>query len=148
MSIKWLTVQSFRSSQELITAINTLSIHTKLLLIGNNDNDRKQSVEEAKQKLSSFFAEFEEVVGEQKDIDKPVLGANPRLRQLARSFIKAKHNRKFRSKLVKERLSVIRDLLYSNDEDDRRSLVNCLSDLRVILEEHVQADTNKMLGGF
>jgi len=149
MSIRWLTVQSLQNSQELLAAINTLSIHTKLLLAGKPDEDRAAAADEAKKKLNDFLEQLEQVAGDEQEADQPVLGADPRLRQLARSFIKARSNhRRFRSELVKERLSDVRQLLFSEETDDRRSLVRCLADLRIIIEEHLQADADKMLGRF
>lgn len=149
MSIHWLTIQSLQTSQELLEAVNTLSIHTKLLLASKPDEDRTAAANEAKEKLDKFLKQLELVIGNEQHEDEPVVGADPRLRQLARSFIKAKSNhRKFRSELVKEKLSDVRQLLHSEESKDRRSLVSCLADLRVILEEHLQADADQMLGRF
>lgn len=149
MSIHWLTAQSLQNSQDLLGAVNLLSIHTKLQLAGKPDESRAAAAEEAKKKLDIFFEQLERVTGNEQQESEPVLGADPRLRQLARSFIKAKSNhRRFRSQLVKENLSDVRQLLKSEKAEDRRSLVRCLADLRIILEEHLQADADKMLGRF
>ncbi len=149
MSIHWLTAQSLQNSQDLLGAVNTLSIHTKLQLAGKPDEGRAAVSEEAKNKLDTFLQQLEKVTGNEQQESEPVLGADPRLRQLARSFIKAKSNhRRFRSLLVKENLSDVRQLLHSEEAEDRRSLVKCLADLRIILEEHLQADADKMLGRF
>ena len=40
MSIQWLVVQSFQSSQYLLAAINALSIHLKLEAAGLSDQNR------------------------------------------------------------------------------------------------------------
>lgn len=149
MSIHWLTAQSLQNSQDLLGAVNTLSIHTKLQLAGNSDEVRAVASEDAKNKLDTFLQQLEKVTGNEQQESEPVLGADPRLRQLARSFIRAKSNhRRFRSLLVKENLSEVRQLLHSEKTEDRQSLVKCLADLRIILEEHLQADADKMLGRF
>ncbi len=149
MCVHWLTAQSLQNSQDLLAAVNTLSIHTKLLLAGKPDEERVAASREAKEKLDIFLQQLENVAGNEQQESEPVLGADPRLRQLARSFIKAKSNhRRFRSLLVKDDLSEVRKLLRSEEIEDRRSLVKCLSDLRIILEEHLQADADKMLGRF
>lgn len=149
MSIRWLTVQSLQQGQDLLASVNTLSIHTKLLLAGKPDKERATSADDARNKIDSFLAQLEQVVGDGKDTEQPVLGADPRMRKLVRSFIKAKGNRRrFRSELVREGLNNVRKLLYSEDAEDRKSLVQCLSDLRIIIEEHLQADADKMLGRF
>ena len=149
MSIRWLTVQSLQQGQDLLAAVNTLSIHTKLLLAGKLDEDRATAADEAKNKLDGFLEQLEQVVGNGQDAEQPVLGADPRLRKLARSFIKARGNRRrFHSQLVKDRLSDVRQLLYSQNGEDRKALVQCLADLRIIIEEHLQADADKMLGRF
>lgn len=148
MSIRWLTVQSFQQSQALLAAINALSIHTKLELANLPDEDGAEAAEAARETLSSFFDHLEAVVvqAEQHE-DGLVLGADPRLRQLARSFVDAKRNRRrFRSELFSDKFARVKQLLYSDRKDDKRSLIECLADLRVLIEEHLQVDAERMLG--
>ena len=55
MSTHWLAIQSFQQSQELLSAINTFSIHHKLTYKGYLDTNRKESAEQATEILAAFF---------------------------------------------------------------------------------------------
>jgi hypothetical protein len=148
VSIKWLTVQSYQQSQTLLAAINALSIHTKLELANLSDEEGAQAAVKAREQLSTFFEDFEKIVGEaERDQGSLVLGVDPRLRQLARNFVQAKRGqRRFRSDLFRISFTNVRELLHSCDEQQKRSLIKCLADLRVLLEEHLAADADRILG--
>lgn len=150
MSTQWLAVQSFQHSQDLLTAINTLSIHIKLGLAGIPDEGRAESAKQARENLTSFLKELEQVVQKAEQGEtKPVLGADPRLRQLAKSFIEARRNwRRFHSLLFRNTFSHVQQLLNSDKEEDLRSLLQCLKELRMLLEEHVHTDVVQLLGEF
>jgi hypothetical protein len=150
MSIEWLTVQSFQHSQDLLSAINALSIHLKLISAGLNDHNREQLVEEAREKLVSFLEELEPLVTEAENAKgKPVVGANPRLRQLAKRFVAAKRNRfRYHSILFRETPNRVKQLLSSRDQEDRQLVLDCLEELRMLVEEHVHIDTEQVLGEF
>ncbi len=148
MSTQWLAVQSFQHSQDLLAAINTLSMHIKLGLIGISDKDREATSGSAREKLASFLKELEAVVKElQRGEAKPMLGVDLRLRQLARNFIEAKRNReRFESPLFQNTITHALELLTSDKKEDQRSLVKCLEELRTLLEEHVHTDATQILG--
>ena len=148
MSIRWLTVQSFQQSQDLLAAVNALSIHLKSELARIPDEERAAAAEQAKELLSSFFDQFEVILNKvEHEDEEPVLGADPRLRQLARNFIEARRNRRrFRSELFAGSPAHVKYLLHSKGDEDKRILVQCLADLRILLEEHLQVDAERMLG--
>jgi hypothetical protein len=148
VSIRWLTVQSFQQSQDLLAAVNALSIHLKSELARIPDEERAEAAEQAREILSSFFDQFEVILSKvEHEDEEPVLGADPRLRQLARNFIEARHNRRrFRSELLADSPGNVKWLLRSKGDGDKRSLVRFLADLRVLLEEHLQVDAERMLG--
>lgn len=150
MSTQWLAVQSFQQNQALLDAINTLSIHIKLKLSSIADEGREKKVQKAKKELASFFSDFEKLVKktEQGKVT-AILGVNPRLRQLAKSFVAAKQDKqRFRSDLKKKSLSHLNTLLNSTDKNDQKALLECLSELRVLIEEHLYTDTTQILGEF
>ena len=62
MSTQWLDIQSFQQSQELLSAINTLSIHRKLTDKGYLDTNRKESAEQAIETLVAFFQKLDKIV--------------------------------------------------------------------------------------
>ena len=148
MSIQWLSVQSFQHNQDLLAAINKLSIHLRLQLEGNEDADRAGEANKAREMLSSFFRELETLVNNTEHGEEvPVLGANLRLRQLARSFVKAKRNRRrFRSSLFRNGAGRFQQLLHSTKNEDRQALLESLEELRVLVEEHIHVDAERVLG--
>ncbi len=150
MSIQWLAVKSFQHSQDLLAAINTLSIHLKLEAAGKKDEKHANQASRAKQELRSFLQMFEPVVRDaERGETKPVLGADPRLRQLAKSFVSAKRNRhRFHSPLFRDTFRTVQHLLDSTDDKDRQELLDCLAELRLLIEEHVHTDAEQVLGEF
>ena len=54
MSDKWLSAQSFERSLQLVSAINTFSIHSKLQAAGIDDSARLPDVLEARYCLRQF----------------------------------------------------------------------------------------------
>jgi hypothetical protein len=148
MSIQWLTVQSFQHSQDLLAAINALSIHIKLALTGISDEERKGTADGARETLLSFLTEMDTVVKEtEQQGSAPIVGVDPRVRQLAKSFVVARRNRRrFNSVLFQNSIQRVQQLLCSNDKEDQASLLKSLEELRVLLEEHVHMDVERLLG--
>jgi hypothetical protein len=148
MSIQWLAVQSLQHNQDLLAAINKLSIHLRLQLEGKEDAERTGEANIARDVLSSFFRELESLVSDtERGQDIPVLGVNPRLRQLARSFVRAKHNRRrFRSSLFQSEAGCFQQLLNSHKKEDRQALLDSLEEFRVLVEEHIHVDAERVLG--
>lgn len=148
MRAQWLTVQSFQQGQEILAAINALSIHLKLEAEGVSDPKRVEVARGSREKLGGFLKELEPLVGERDGNEiGPVLGTNPRTRQLAERFVRARKDRaRFRSVLFREDIPRARRLLHSEAEEDRDALLRCLEDLRILIQEHVQADASQMMG--
>jgi len=147
MKAHWLVVQSFQQSQDLLDSINTLSIHTKLELAGIPDEQRTVPAEDARRKIGTFLEELRRHVEGELNEGRPVVGASPRVRRLARTFERGKRDRvRFRSLLFRRPLSDIQNLLHSPRKEDKPPLLECLKDLRVLIEEHVDADAMKILG--
>jgi hypothetical protein len=149
MSTDWLTIQSFQRSQDLLAAINTLSIHTKLRLSGVADEERAEAAAEARERLAAFLEDFEKIVQQAEQAEEGMLGVDPRLQQLARSFVAAKRDKeRFHSRLFTQSPSDALNLLASTDEKDQQALVECLADLRALVEEHISTDTHRILSKF
>lgn len=139
--------QSFVRNQEVLAAINTVSIWTKLDLEGVNDRERKEAATEAKGTLTSFLTKLGEAVGKAEQ-GKPLLGMSRRQRQLARRFVEAKHSHRIKadSGLFKEPISNTIELVGSGKKEDREALVRRLRDLRVLVEGHISDDTARIFG--
>lgn len=150
MSTNWLAIQSFQRSQDLLAATNTLSIHTKLRLAGIANEERAEATAEARGKLASFLEAFEKIVQQAEQAEGGVLlGIDPRLQQLVNSFVAAKHyGCRFHSRLFTQSPSEAVGLLASTEEEDQQALVECLTDLRILVEEHISTDTHQILSQF
>jgi len=150
MDNQWLSIQSFLHDQELLEAINTLSIHTKLNLAGDSDEARIAKVSKSETVLKNFLKTFDTIISQSEtQDDKPILGVNNRLRQLVDAFVSARQdNARFQSQLFTKSPANVLKLLKSNEETDKEALVHCLKDLRILIEEHVHADTTQVLGEF
>ena len=147
MSTQWLAIQSFQHSQEVLAAINTLSIHLKLGLAGVPDEGRADAAQRSRETLATFFRELETVVQEAEEgATKPLVGTDPRTRQFARSFIAAKHDpQRSHSVLFHPTLSQAQKLLRSEKAEDQQALLQGLGELRALVEEHVDTDALHIL---
>ncbi len=145
---QWLAIQSFQQSQDLLSAINTLSIHIKLQLANIPDEKRTEAAKGAQEILASFLEGLDTLVKEAEQGEtKPLVGTDSRLRQLAKSYITARHDRhQFRSLLFRSSPSDMLKLLHSNAKEAQQSLLQCLEELRVLLEEHIHIDARRILG--
>lgn len=143
MGSQWLNAQSFQSSQNLLSAINALSIHIKLKLSGIQDNERTKTAIEARKAICQFLDVLNIVV--QKigtSGEKPVVGIDSRMKELAKNFINTMRDSRFDRKTPLE----VRDLVLSEKEEDCQDLLDILHELRILLEEHVHIDTKQLLG--
>ena len=68
MNNQWLSIQSFIQDQELLEAINTISIHIKLNLAGDTDTERIQDVEKSKDKLSNFLSALDALLKQKENV--------------------------------------------------------------------------------
>ena len=146
MSTHWLAIQSFQQSQELLSAINTLSIHRKLTDKGYLDINRKEAAEQAAEILITFFRKLDKIVQNVEDGHrKPVLGVDARLKHLAENYVQAKRAQSH-SPFLELSLSQVRDLFYSESTEDRGKILAVLAAFRELLEEHVGVDARQLLG--
>ena len=148
MSTHWLDIQSFQQSQELLSAINTLSIHRKLTDKGHPDTNRKKAAEQARETLVAFFGKLDKIVQDIEDGHrKPILGVDARLIHLAENYVHTKRARgQFCSPFIEHPLSQVGQLFYSERLEDRREALKVLAAFRVLLEEHTSVDTTRLLG--
>lgn len=150
MSTQWLSLQSFQQGQELLEAINLLSIHAKLQRNGvvQQNEERDQAIQHGREKIKAFLQDLAPLVEQaEENQEKPLLGIDLRRRQLVNSFLKAiKNPRQFHSALFRKSISEALRLLESEAEDDQQQLIDCLADLRLLVEEHTNHDTVRILG--
>lgn len=147
MSKEWLSVQNFERLHSLISAINTISINAKLEMEGIDDSSRLPQVEQSKKNLLEFIDRFELLIQKvERDKDKVAFGSDPRLGELVWRFMEARHRRPKVSALASMSLNELRELLLSDSIPNRAALIECLRDLRRLLEQHVHADVVNVLG--
>lgn len=150
MSSDWMAIQSFHRSQELLTAINELSIHLKLEAAGVSDEQQTARAEEGRTKLLDFLRRLDPLIeaAEEKERE-PVTGADARMRQLAQRLVEARRsNARGKSPLLKKSMSKVIELLESKAPEDQEPLLESLRDLRQLLDEHLETDTRALVGGF
>lgn len=147
MSNTWILSESFESTRRLISAINTLSIHTKLCLAGRLDAERADEAKAARELLRAFFAELAKVVPElERDPNSPLPGSAPRASLFARRFVQARRKNPTVSLLLRVPVSEFAALFDAEDEEQQRLLVEGLQTLREMLEQHHHADATAMFG--
>lgn len=148
MSVRWLSFQSFQNGQELISAINTLLIHLKLQVAGDADHKRQEKAKKAHGRILAFLESFEKIVAEVETRNaEPTLGADVRIRQLAKSFVKATNNRRrFHSILFQNKIARFRELLSEERQENSEILIESLEELRLLVEDHLYEDIEQVLG--
>lgn len=145
MSSEWLTTESFERNHRLITAINTLSVHTKLVREGIANPPSIGDIGQAREELTAFLNRLEPLLHEV-DVNReaPILGTDSRFSQLVRQFASAKRRPKsVLQTLPIERVAALLDSSRSNDQD---TLIEYLRALRLLVEQHTHADVVGLLG--
>ena len=142
-----LAVQSFHENQKLLSAVNTLSIHTKLEISGQSDLNDEKTVEEAKDTLCLFLGELDNQIQHAETEKQPLLGIDQRRQQFVRNFIEARHNYKIQSPLLRDKLSELAYILCSDNEAHKHAILPVLEELRRLIEEHLESDVSQLFGG-
>ena len=148
MNSQWRAVQSFQENQNLISAINTLSIYIKLALAGHADVKRAEAVPKAKETLCTFLTELNSQVQHFEVEKKSLLGVDTRRRQFIEHLIEAKNELRIHSPFLQDKLSSVNNLLHSDAETDKQETLRLLEELRMLLEEHIGSDVEQLFGGF
>ena len=146
MTSDWVAAANFEQTHEVLSAINTLSIHTKLATAGVDDPTPTSEVERARVRLLNFVDRLEAILQDaRRDGDGTVVGADPLLGDLALQFLSgtAAGARASPEELPLHTLS---DLLRSGSPEDMRQLVPLLTELRALIEERTYNDVTDVLG--
>lgn len=144
---EWLIAQSFERGHDLLSAINTLSIHAKLTLAEIDDSARSSDVQQARALLATFLDRFEDVIQDaEHHRDGTVLGADPRFGQLARRYLSMKSRWPRPLALYSMSLPELRQLLAADRIEDLNRLIDSLHDLRALIEQHAHSDVVGLLG--
>jgi hypothetical protein len=145
MSSEWLTAESFERNHRLLSAINTLSIRAKLALAGTTDAPSVGNISEAKEELKHFLIRMGPLVHDvEMNQEAPLLGADSRLSSLVRQY--ATSRKRHASVLYKTPIERVVTLLDSEQAADRERLIEYLTALRQLVEQHTYADVVGLLG--
>ena len=147
MNSQWRAMQSFHDNQKLVSAINTLSIHTKVEMAGHPHSDWAAEVPKAKEELCAFLTELHPQVQRAEVEKEPLLGVNPRRQQFVRHLLNAKQNSRIHSPVLRDKLSAGAQLLHADAEADKEDMLLFLEELRMLIEEHLGSDVHQLFGG-
>lgn len=146
MEAKWLSVQSFFRNQSLISAINALCIHWKLQMEGIEDEEDEEEVKEARTLIRNFLVEFDRQVADyERSMFQVLPGVDPRQFALVKRFVAAKRRKDFSSVTFKDKPGKVIELLEKENPNNFKQLVDALTELRILLEEHNQADVKNLV---
>jgi hypothetical protein len=147
MKNRWLAASNFERMHEIISAINTISINAKLSLTGIQEPVAKSELAKAQELLSDFLSQFyAQLQTTEQNTDGTVVGNDPRLGELLESYLVEKKRSPNASGLYAISPGKLLNLVKTTTMDDFPQLIECLRDLRTLLEQHSQADINNMLG--
>jgi hypothetical protein len=147
MKSDWMTASSYGRTRELITAINTISIHAKLILADMTDPRSDSDLKQAREKLSAFLVSFESLLDDAtRNQNGVIVGSDPRMAELAQTFLSERQHLPHKSELFTLPLNKLSDLVNSDKKEEMQELIICLRDLRGILEQHAHSDMVGILG--
>lgn len=148
MSNEWLAAESSERTNNVLAAINAVSIHTKLQIAGTADDPDTRRIDEAKQCILAFLESLGQFIDQISDDEHgPVIGADPRSSVVAKRFVAAARSDQNKSPLYQLPLDRVKEIIASNGRDDPNELVLCLRDLRNLLEQDARPDANAVSGG-
>lgn len=145
MDSKMLSIRSFEKNQALLSLINKLITHLKLKSYGVNDNITLEEIEKAKYILKTFLLSVNKAISEVRDGSKILKGVDLRERTFIRKYIDAKKKpRQYKSVLFKKSPSDVITML--DKDDDADALIESLTDLRNLINEHIAIDLKDLVG--
>ncbi|MCQ3977949.1 MAG: hypothetical protein DPW09_31360 [Anaerolineae bacterium] len=144
MTAKWLALRSLRRNQQLLKAINVLSLHLQLIIEGHESDVQPPVLAAARTKLLEFLDRLEAGIHQAKESEIGVIyGADARFQAFVESYIDAQKNAS--TSLLANDLASIRRFLDSDAANDQESLLAYLTHLRVLVEEQINHDTVQAL---
>jgi hypothetical protein len=127
--------------------INKLLIHFKLAEKGIDDKLTSDEVDESKKELTTFLKNLSSMAMSVEKESDALTGVDVRLRKLVRNFMEARNRGvKFKSALYMNSPSKVLEFLNSTDKAERVQLIDGLTELRGLLEDHVASDTRDLIG--
>ena len=147
MKSDWLTTSSYERMYEILSAVNTLSIHAKLLIAKVENPIDKGEINAARQKLITFLDALQKLIQNANEEQSGILvGINPRIGELALQFMAEQKRLPPRSRLFTYTFTELQELLQSERAEDLANVVECLESLRLMVEQYTQSDVAGIFG--
>jgi hypothetical protein len=145
MESKMLSIRSFEKNQALLSLINKLITHLKLKSHGIEDKIDMTEIDKAKQILKNFLLSVEKAIGQVSPGSKILKGADLRERSFIRKYIEAgKKPKQYGSVLFKKSPSEV--IARLEDNRDNNDVIEALTDLRNLINEHIAVDLKDLVG--
>jgi hypothetical protein len=143
----WLTTSSFERAFNVVSAINIVSIHAKLTKAGMKNPIDNAEIKNAQVKIIDFLDTLQSLMNDtEKNQNGIVVGADPRLGELALFYMAERRRFPPRSQLYTISITEFEKIIQSNNKKDMDTLVSCLESLRSIVEQYAQTDIAGMFG--
>jgi hypothetical protein len=142
----WLAASNLERTHEILSAINTLSIHAKLALSDIEDPASATDIQRSRERLIEFLNGIEAVLEKAERERGAVIGTDPQLGELARRFLAPGPDAARRSRSADLPLDKLPALVSSERPEDLTSLVRYLERLRSLVEEQMHTDVADLPG--
>lgn len=147
MKNDWLTASNFERTFDVVSAINILSIHYKLILAQNEDPTDPAEVDKARSKLLKFLGTLKKLIeNAEKDQGGIMAGADSRLGELALQYRTEQKRFPRSAVLYSLSFSELDKLIGKDSPDEMPKLVECLDTLRSLFDKYSHADITGVLG--
>ena len=141
-----LSIRSFERNQILLNFINKIITHLQLKRHGIVPSDDAQQLVKAKEILVGFLTNINDAITTSSQGHHILKGVDMRERTFIRKFIDAKRkSRQYKSILFKKSPLEVSALLQT-DNTDPTELIEALTDLRNLINEHLALDLKDLVG--
>ena len=132
-----------------ILACNFL-IYLKLKSKGLDSKFKAEKIEEAKATILLFLKQLNDVVSEDNNMEAPstrLLGLDTRFKSLVSQFNEAKgKKRRFKSVLFRQNPTPVIQMLNKDEIGSSKELIDSLTELGNLIEDHLSTDTREVIG--
>jgi hypothetical protein len=147
MGSKWLITSNFERMQDLISAVNTVSIHAKLRTAGIEDPNDAPKLQQAKERLLAFLDRFQELIEDtERSQSRTVIGADPQLGDLVLRYLDQKRHLPEGSPLFSVSFDKLRELIQTESLENVPEFISFMKELRSLLEQHAYVDVVDLIG--
>jgi hypothetical protein len=147
MQPEWFAATTYRSYEEIVSAINNFIIEERLAQHGVDRSTNARRLEEAKRFLEGMFEVLAVLVEAPREDNHVVVGSTPVLCSLAQVVSSKQEGRFSGTRIRLESIPTVRNLLKSRDAGDLDALVAYLSEFRAVIEQQMESGAREIIGG-